>query len=125
MTKEELSLLIEETFSSRDELGNPGGGISTLVSVGPDKLSYIRGKSRMYLPYETIFNVLEKYPRGILTTNNLRQFEPSIFDQKHGGHNCNCTFLLSVLTKLQFTEGGIQGMGQSGCPFFVKMRASV
>jgi hypothetical protein len=91
MTKDELILLIEQTFSAGDILNNPGGGVSTLVSVGSDKLSYIRGKSRMYLPYDSIFKVIEKYPRGNLTTNNLRQFDPSVFDQKHGGHNCNCT----------------------------------
>jgi hypothetical protein len=125
MTKDELISHITDSFSVGDVLDNPGGGVSTLASVGPDKLSYIRGKSRMYLTYDIVFKVIDKYQRGILTTNNLRQLEPSIFDQKHGGHNCNCTFLLSVLTKLQFTEGGIQGMGQSGSPFFVRMKTGV
>ena len=124
MTIEQLFSLISMNFSAGDVMDNPSGGITTIVSIRSDKLSYIRGKSRMYLPCDTILAVISNYFGGILTTNMLKQFAPSIFDQKYGGHNCNCTFLMCILTRLEFTECGIQGSGRRGDPFFVRMKAS-
>lgn len=102
-------------------LENPGGGISTIAGIGSDKLSYIRGSSKMYLPYDEAFDALEKFSGKVMTSYDLKQINPSVFDSTRGGHSCNCTVLFCLLAKMGLLDGGINGSGHRGNPFYVKV----
>ena len=52
---------------------NPGGGTSTIITVGEDKLSYMRGKSRFFLSYSAIFDAFRLFSGMTTTTNDLKK----------------------------------------------------
>ena len=101
---------------------NPGGGTSTIINVGEDKLSYMSGKSRFYLSYSATFNAFRLFSGMTTTTNDLKQHIPEVFDSKLGGHNCNCTTMFRIFERMGLIDGTVQGSGKKGSPFFVVIR---
>jgi len=122
LTKEQF---IEQLINAVPEgtvFDNPSGGTSTMIKIGEDKLSYLRGKSRIYLPYSAMFDAVRMFLGKTMTSSDLKQHQPEIFDSLHHGHSCNCTTLFMILEQMGLIDGGIQGEGRRGSPYFVVIR---
>ncbi len=122
MTKEQFIEQLIDAIPEGTVFDNPGGGTSTIIKVGDDKLSYLRGKSRIYLPYSAMFEAVSMYWGKTMTSSDLKQHQPEVFDSLHNGHSCNCTSLFMILEQMGLIDGGIQGEGRSGSPYFVVVR---
>ena len=122
MSPEKLRKLLEKSFPEGSVIQNPGGGTTTIAGYNDKKLSYIRGKSRMYLPYEVIIAVFEKFEGKRLSSKDLKEFLPEIFDSqaRPAGHSCNCTTLFILLEGIGIA-GPIEGSGKSGSPFHISL----
>jgi len=121
MTKEEFLKQLKSVIPLDSKLDNPGGGVSMIVSIGEDKLSYIRGTSRIYLPVEAVFDVLNEFSGKTVSTNDLKEYNPIVFDTKRGGHDCNRTVMFCIFEKMGLTFGGIKGSGRRGSPFYITL----
>ena len=122
MTKEQFIKHLVIAIPEGLVFDNLGGGISTIIKVGEDKLSYTRGKSRFYLSYGAIFDALKLFSGTSTTTTDLKQHNPEVFDSKRGGHSCNCTTMFKILERMGLIDGTVQGAGRKGSPFFVLFR---
>jgi len=118
MNLDNICGLIKKSFPVGSIIQNPGGGTTTIVGYNDKKLSYIRKNSRMYLPYQTILSVFEKFNGKRVTTKDLKKFFPKVFDSqaRPAGHSCNCTTLFMVLGGIGLA-GKIEGSGKKGYPF--------
>lgn len=122
MTKEQFITQLVNAVPEGSVFDNPGGGTSTIIKVGEAKLSYMRGKSRFFLSYSTIYDAMRLFSGMTTTTNDLKQNNPEVFDSKLGGHSCNCTTMFRILERMELIDGTVQGSGKRGSPFFVVIR---
>lgn len=122
MTKEQFVSQLINAVPEGIVFDNPGGGTSTIIMIGEDKLSYMRGKSRFYLTYIAIYDAMRMFSGTTTTTNDLKHHNPEVFDPKYGGHSCNCTTMFRILERMGLIEGTIQGSGRRGSPFYVLVR---
>jgi hypothetical protein len=99
---------------------NPGGGVSTIISVSAERISYRRGKSVMSVSIWDLFDAYALYRGRRVSTTELRAFRPVVFDSaaRPAGHSCNCTIFFLLLERMGVVEG-IQGKGVCGNPFYV------
>ena len=121
MTKEKFLEQLKIDIPIDSKIENPGGGVSMIVSIGEDKLSYIRGTSRIYLPIETVLDVLNEFSGKTLSSSDLKEYNPTVFDSKHGGHDCNRTVTFCIFEKMGLTVGSVKGSGKRGSPFYITM----
>jgi len=85
---------------------NPGGGTTTIHKYSDNKLFYIRGKSKISMSFEDIFNTYTTFKGTQVTTNDLKKYN-NHFDskaRKPSGHNCNCTSLFMILHRIGLAE---------------------
>ena len=122
MTKDQFITQLGSVVPEGTVFDNPGGGTSTIIKVGDDKLSYMRGKSRFYLSFSATYDAMRLFSGMTTTTNDLKQHNPEVFDPKYGGHGCNCTTMFKILERMGLIDGTIQGSGKRGSPFFVVIR---
>jgi hypothetical protein len=101
---------------------NPGGGTTEVVFVSDDAVSYRRGKSKINVSLQDLFDAYRDHRGRHVSSTDLRIFRPSVFDSqsKPAGHSCNCTFLFLILQRLGIVKD-IQGKGVKGNPYFVKI----
>jgi hypothetical protein len=118
MTPSTLRSELETLFPVGTVFDNPGGGTSTIVGYNDDKVSYVRGRSRMYLSYSDILAAYDTFHGKRVTTTALKKFAPAVFDSeaRPAGHSCHCTTLFVLLGGLGLADG-IQGNGVRGNPF--------
>ncbi|QXM05185.1 hypothetical protein [Crassaminicella indica] len=117
-----LIMNLKKNLEREKEFENPGGGISTIKSITEKSIVYMRGNSRFYLNFSDIEQAYSYFKGKICTTNDLKEYKPQIFDSKHKGHSCNCTFFFLLLKHLDLIEGDIQGSGRRGNPFYIKIK---
>jgi hypothetical protein len=98
-------------------LDNPGGGTSKIVFMDNNKIVYRRGKSKISIKINDIFEVYEKN-KGNICSNKLKEDKPYIFDSKTNGHSCNCTFIFMIFKEMGVVNK-IEGAGVRGNPFYV------
>lgn len=122
MTIKQLFEQLKPAFSKGSTLDNPGGGITTITGIGEENISYIRGASRMYLPYAAMVDALNIFADKTITTTDLKDLNPAVFDSKKGGHSCNCTVMFCILERMGLIDSGIKGSGRRGSPFSIKIR---
>lgn len=105
-------------------LKNPGGGTSAIISVSETDLSYKRGNSTIRVSLNDLFQAYCRFKGSRVTSPNLKEFMPSVFDSsaRPAGHSCNCTFLFLLLGEMGLA-GEIGGSGVRGDPFCVDVRA--
>jgi hypothetical protein len=53
-----------------------------------------------------------------MTTRDLKDFAPDVYDSAAGGHNCNATVLMLALNRMGLATP-VWGRGQRGAPFGV------
>ena len=109
---------LEERVPAGTILDNPGRGNSKIKAYGPEKLSYVRGTSTMYLAYSDIADVYESFKGKKVSSIDLKAFRPQVFDSsaRPAGHSCNCTMVFMLLEKLDLS-GSVEGAGVRGNPF--------
>lgn len=74
----------------------------------------------MQLNYASMNEAYERFRGKVVYTNDLREFQPNVFDSKNHGHSCNCTFLFCILNYIGYTDGTILGAGRIGSPFHIQ-----
>jgi hypothetical protein len=99
-------------------LRNPGGGTSTVVAVDDGKVCYLRGSSRFYVGLRDLHCAYAHFAGEDVTTRQLKDYAPGVFDSTQRGHNCHCTFFFLGLQKMGLV-GEIWGLGRAGSPFGV------
>ncbi len=120
MDFEEFKTQIQNSIPLGTAFENPGGGVSTIKSYTDEKLSYVRGNSTIYVAFRDLFDAYSNYKGQKVSSTQLKEFAPSVFDPKAkpSGHSCNCTLFFMILQNLKLT-GDIGGNGVRGDPFFV------
>ena len=83
---------IVEAVPAGTVLRNPKKGTSTIRSYENDRIKYIRGQTPFYVTFIDLYYVYHRYKGGRVDTGMIKNFNPEVFDQPHGGHVCHCTF---------------------------------
>ena len=101
-------------------LDNPGGGTSKIIDYSQSFVTYHRGRSAIRVSYESLFKAYAAFKGRQVSSSDLKQFDPSVFDSaaRPAGHSCNATFLFLVLGELGMSSE-ISGSGVNGGPYFV------
>lgn len=116
--KGNLKKLILENIKETMVFNNPGKGTSTVTKITQDHITYMRGHSKMTVKLDELEKAYEQFYGSKCSTNDLKQYKPSVFSSKDKGHSCNCTFLFSILQYLHLSSE-IKGRGVQGDPFYV------
>lgn len=103
-------------------LNNPGGGTSTILSWTGNRVSYERGKSRFSIEARDLFAAYQHYSGCDVTTTQMKEHHPSLYDSQQNGHSCHCTFFFLALQRLGIVQR-IWGTGRRGSPFGVTIPA--
>jgi hypothetical protein len=121
--RSELKQKILEVIQKGQLFQNPGGGDSLIHSTENEKIVYIRGKSKIPLKLDDIEAVMDHFPITKLTTNQLKEFCPKVFDSnaRPAGHSCNCTMLFRILQSIG-RGSEIFGKGIRGNPFYIELK---
>ena len=81
-------------------LQNPGGGTTEIIDYAAnDRLVYQRGQSRIYVSIRDLYAAYRSFSGQTVSSTDLREYAPDVFDSKRGGHSCNCTVLFTVATQ--------------------------
>ena len=103
-------------------LQNPGGGTTEILNyTASDNLVYLRGRTRIYVSIRELFVAYQLFQGQMVSSADLRDFAPKIFDSKQSGHSCNCTVLFMVLRAMGLVDR-IEGRGVAGYPYRVNLR---
>lgn len=100
---------------------NPGKGISEIVSISDLGIYYRRGNSKMLIKYHDIEKVYKEFKGKTMSTKDLKEFDPKVFESKNGGHSCNCTVLFLIFKECGLINGDIFGSGKRGNPFHINI----
>src|SRR5258707_866702 len=114
--------LFRERLQEGRVLENPGGGTSTVMRSNDTRTLYMRGASRYYIEHCALYHAYQKFAGGSVTTSQLREYAPGVFDSAQNGHNCHCTFFFLALMEMDIVDG-IWGGGCAGDPFGVTIPA--
>lgn len=121
MTFDEFFTLSQKALYPGSCFQNPGGGTSRITSFSPcGAICYQRGNAKIYVQLKDLYDAYQHFSGSICSGPLLRQFNPTVFDSKHNGHSCNCTFLFLLLQAIDVVSE-IQGKGTSGHPFYVEI----
>jgi hypothetical protein len=101
---------------------NPGRGTSEVVKIDVEKIAYLRGGSRFYVRIKDLYAAYLKFKGTRITTQELKEFSPEVFDSaaRPAGHNCNCTFMFLVLERSGLASE-LKGSGVRGNPYSIKL----
>jgi hypothetical protein len=102
------------------DINNPGGGKSKVLSYSNQNIVYQRKNSKIMVSFSDLYKAYLTFNGQTVSTTDLRDFAPQVFDSKKGGHSCNCTFLFSILELIGIVED-IEGEGRANHPFYVKI----
>jgi len=120
MNQDAFSLALVSSLPVGTVLENPGGGTSEVVVSGPDRICYKRQNTRMCIQISLLFDVYERYRGRAVSSNELRELVPKVFDSKRSGHSCHCTFLFMAFQRIGLA-GEIFGEGKRGSPFGIQV----
>lgn len=103
-------------------LENPGGGTSTILSYALSgnriKITFQRGGYTLHVTFEDLYGAYQYHRGRTVSSTELREYAPEVFDPAYGGHSDNCTLLFKILKAIAIVTS-IQGSGRRGSPFFV------
>lgn len=112
--------LVKSKLPQGTVLQNPGGGTTTIKDYNGDVLVYRRRNSDFRVALRALYGAFITFQGGRLSSAQLRDFAPHVFDSKGKppGHSCNCTLLYMLLREIGTVER-IRGAGVRGAPFYV------
>jgi hypothetical protein len=105
-------------------LDNPGRGTSSVLSYSSAGITYLRGRSKIYVAFADLFAAYSRFKGDRVSATDLKAFSPPVFDSKGTppGHSCNCTFLFLLLQNLGLASS-THGRGVRGDPYCVDIPA--
>ena|SRR4030066_497356 len=101
-------------------LPNPWDGDTTIISITDSKICYRRGKSKIYVDLNHLYDAFNKFYRKKVSSIDLRSFNSAVFDSYQNGHSWNCTFFFLILKEIGAVKT-IEGEGKRGNPFYVAL----
>jgi len=119
--KDRFKRLVLENIKAGIVFNNPGGGTSAVIRVTPERITYRRGKSNFSVKLDALATAYARFSSLTCSTNDLKEFDQSVYSSEHNGHGCNCTFLFSLLHYLGLSSE-IKGGGVPGRPFYVNVQ---
>jgi hypothetical protein len=119
----EFKQRVQESTPSGTILKDPGGGTLKILSNHSDEVKYRRRNSPIKVFLRDLFDGYNRFNGGIMTTNDLKGLNPSVFDSeaRPKGHSCNCTLLFLFLQRIGVVTQ-IKGHGARSNPFYVDLR---
>ena len=102
-------------------LKNPGKGISIIKSISTDGIYYIRGNSTFHISINEIYEAYKRFQGKNVSSTQLKELKPYVYDSSINGHSCNCTFLFLILKEMGIVDT-INGKGVKGDPFYVEIK---
>ena len=99
---------------------NLGKGTSTIMWNDGDRVCYKRGGSRLYIHLRRLYDACCHFSGRVVSTTDLKDWKPEVFDSTQNGHSCHCTFLFMALRRMDVIHE-ISGTGRSGAPFRVTL----
>ena len=121
MNQEQFKKLIQKNIVIGKIFNNPSGrGTSTIIGNNGETIIYQRGKSKLYIKIEQLWDVYQKFLGNKLESTDLREFRPKIYDSKKNGHSCHCTTLFLILQDIGIVDT-INGKGVSNNPFWIQL----
>src|SRR5947199_28121 len=118
MTVTDFASLLKQHLAPGLVLDNPGGGTSTVVWCSEERVCYRRGHWPLYVDLQASFEAYQQFNGRSVTTRELKDFAPSVYDSTRHGHDCHCTLLFLALREMGIVET-IWGRGRPGAPFGV------
>lgn len=85
-------------------LDNPGGGTSTVMWCDKERVCYRRGNARLYVGIRSLHEAYLRFSGRDVTTKQLREYDPPLYDPGHNGHSCHCTFFFVALWRMGVVE---------------------
>ena len=122
MTPRELKMTLERNAPIGTVFDNPGGGTSTIIGYGDEKLSYLRRNSTIYVAYADLVSAYSEFRGKRVAAPQLKKFAPRVFDSsaRPAGHSCNCTMLFILFRRIGLA-GAIEGGGVRGNPYAARL----
>lgn len=117
-----ISEIIVKNVFVGDIFNNPGGGTSTIINISSSFIQYLRGNSKIKIFMDDIEDVYKNFKGKQVSTSMLKDFKPKVFDSSKNGHSCNTTFIFIILNHIGLLQGGINGSGKKGNPFYVTIK---
>lgn len=126
MDQEEFAATMMNRLPVGYVFDNPRRGQTKILGYTREPLVaiYLRGRSSIRVRIGDLFVAYDYFRGRRVSSTDLRQFAPSVFDSKArpAGHSCNCTFLFHVLQVCSLIDGDIEGRGVNGHPFYVQIK---
>jgi hypothetical protein len=119
---EQFETKVRESLPQGAVLPNPGGGTSTVLRYTGSSIVYVRGKSSFSVGLQSLYEAFGQFTGESVSTSDLKEYAPRVFDSTHSGHNCNGTFLFMVLKRIGVIDD-IRGTGKRGDPFWTTIPA--
>ena len=114
--------LLRDRLPQGLELNNPGAGTSTVMWCDDDRICYRRGKLRLYIGIRDLYEAYLRFSGCELSSRQLKDYAPLLYDSRRNGHNCHCTFFFLALRQMGIVAE-IWGTGRAGNPFGVTLPA--
>jgi hypothetical protein len=119
MTLEQFEQALRRALPTGMVLPNPGRGTSTVLKYTESQVVYKRGQSSIYVKTKDLFDAYRRFAGEEVTTNDLKDYSPEVFDSRRNGHGCNSTFLIMALNRIGLASN-VEGTGRRGEPFRTK-----
>jgi hypothetical protein len=103
-------------------LTNPSRGTSTIMWCDEERVCYRRGNLRLYIGLRELHTAYLHFVGGDVTTRQLKDYCPKLFDSTRNGHDCHCTFFFMALQQMGVVNN-LWGRGLAGSPFGVTLPA--
>lgn len=121
MENDEFVLLATTTVPVRTTLNNPKKGTTEIIRYNFGNLCYRRKNSLMYVNLTHFAEAYNNFQGRPVSTTDLRNYKPNVFDSRHNGHSCNCTVFFLFLKEMGLTDI-IEGNGVKNDPFRVEIK---
>ncbi len=121
MTLLTLDQFIEQTrihFPIGYKIKNLGRGNTIIENYNDNKICYRRKNSNIYIELLSLYDAYVDFSGKKVSSTDLRQYAPKIFNSKKDGHSCNCTFFFQILKEIGVVNK-IMGEGKRGNPFYI------
>lgn len=116
-----MYIIIASYLHEGDVLVNPTRGNSTICMLTPEEIRYKRGQAVIRFAMSNIQAAYSYFKGRQVSSVELKDWGPKIFDSNRSGHSCNATFFMQLMTACGLTAGGIQGRGTAHHPYFIQL----
>ena len=121
MNQQQFINLVMTNIVSGRIFNNPSGrGTTSIINNNGIKITYRRGNSKISIDIQQLWDAYQNFLGNTVSSTNLKQYRPHIYDSSQGGHSCNCTTLFLILRNIGIVNT-INGKGVRGNPFWIQL----